>query len=130
MILLRKEKEIIGSIERLRYRAVGSILVTYPVATVCMARCTYQVPLFLEERVREQVLKWHAPISLAMEQGGLSRTRTKTAEEGLIIGERIGRGAEVALLALLLMLLLEPVHLQPKAYRICNVVFLRRAAVL
>lgn len=69
-----------------------------------------QVPLFLEERVREQVLKWHAPISLAMEQGGLSRTRTKTAEEGLIIGERIGRGAEVALLALLLMLLLEPVH--------------------
>jgi hypothetical protein len=31
----------------------------------------------------------------------------------LIIGEPVGRGAEVALLALLLVLLLEPVHLQP-----------------
>lgn len=92
-------------------------------------RCTYQVPLFLEERVREQVLKWHTSVSLTMEQGSLPRTRTEIAEEGLITGERVGRGTEVALLALLLMLLLEPVHLQPKAYRICNEPFCTTAMI-
>jgi len=68
--------------------------------------------LLLEERVREQVLERYAPVPLAMERGGLSRTWSEFAEEGLIIGEAIGRGAKVALLALLLVLLLEPVHLQ------------------
>lgn len=97
---------------------IRSIPVTYPVAAVRTVRVrTYQVPLFLEERVREQVLKRQASISLAMKHGSLTRTRTRTevAEEGRIIGVRVGRGAKVALLAPLLMLLLEPVHLQPKA---------------
>lgn len=79
---------------------------------------THQVPLLLEERIREQVLQRHAPVSLPMVRGDLPRARAEVAEERLIIGEgRVGRGVEVALLAPPLVLLLEPVHLQYRRER-------------
>lgn len=74
---------------------------------------TYQVPLFLKERIREQVLKRHTSVSLSMERG-LPRTRSKLIEKRRIIGKRERRGHEVPLLASLLMLLLEPPYLQKK----------------
>lgn len=72
---------------------------------------TYQVPLFLKERIREQVLKRHASVSLSMVRG-LPRTWTELIEKRRIIGECERRGYEVPLFAFFLMLLLEPPYLE------------------
>ena len=74
---------------------------------------TYQVPLFLKERIREQVLKRHTSVSLSVVRG-LPRTRPELVEKRRIIGERERRRHKVPLLAFLLMLLLEPPYLREK----------------
>lgn len=104
-----------------------SIRVTYAVASLSK-RSTYQVPLFLEERVREQVLErqTRADPRRLLGRADVSGTRS-IVEERREADEGVGRALEVALLALLLVLLLEPVHLQPKAHVGSAGVFLRCA---
>ena len=71
---------------------------------------TYQVPLFLKERIREQVLKRHTSVPLPMVRG-LPGTWAELVEKRRII-ERERRGHEIPLLAFLLVLLLEPSYLE------------------
>lgn len=71
---------------------------------------TYQVPLFLKERIREQVLKRHTSVPLPMVRG-LPGTWAELVEKRRII-ERERRGHEIPLFAFLLVLLLEPSYLE------------------
>lgn len=76
---------------------------------------TYQVPLFLKERIREQVLKRHTSVPLPMVRG-LPGTWAELVEKRRII-ERERRGHKIPLFAFLLVLLLEPSYLEKQCTR-------------